>query len=280
MNFCEFAASVGLLSNSFMADGRIHRCGTVNHPRSKNGAYWFDGKRGWCMRWGAVDVTWWSDANVKLWSAQEKKEWSDQLRIAERKKIEGYSSAASRASQMLSECSIDTHAYLRSKQLPESKGMVYTDGSLLIPMRDSLTNKLNGVQSITLNDTRDKFVKKFLPGMKAKGSVFKIGSGKKIILVEGYATGLSVHEASRQMRLDVSVMCCFSASNMVLVAKDHGQFVMADCDSSRTGEQAAIDTGLPWVMPSKQDTDWNDVHAANGLMRVCVALKDLFRKAA
>lgn len=278
MNFCEFAASVGLLSNSFAPDGRIHRCGTVNHPRSKNGAYWFDGKRGWCMRWGAVDVTWWNDRNVKPWSAQEKKEWSDQRRIAEKKKIEGRSLAASKASQMLSECVIDTHAYLRSKQLPESKGMVYTDGSLLIPMRDSLTNKLNGVQSIALNDQRDKFVKKFLPGMKAKGSVFKIGSGKKIILVEGYATGLSVHEAARQMKLDVSVMCCFSASNMVHVAKDNGHFVMADNDASKTGEQSAIDTGLPWLMPESIGMDWNDVHATQGIFTLCAALKNLYTK--
>lgn len=280
MNFCEFAASVGLQSNSFIADAKIHRCGTVNHPRSKNGAYWFDGKRGWAMRWGAVDVTWWNDKNAKPWTDQEKKDWANQRRIAEKKKIEGHAAAASKASQMLSECSIDTHAYLRSKQLPEAKGMVYTDGSLLIPMRDSLTNKLNGVQSIALNDQRDKFVKKFLPGMKAKGSVFKIGSGKKIILVEGYATGLSVHEAARQMRLDACVMCCFSASNMVHVAKDHGHCVMADNDASKTGEQAAIDTGLPWVMPSIQNTDWNDVHATNLLMHVCVALKDLFKKVA
>lgn len=273
MNFPQFAASLGLLSNSFIADGRIHRCGTVNHPREKNGAYWFDGKRGWAMRWGSIDVTWWNDANAQPWTDQEKKQWSEQRRIAERKIIERYAEAASKASQMLSECVIDTHAYLRSKQLPESKGMVYTDGSLLIPMRDSLTNKLNGVQSIRLNNDRDKFVKKFLPGMKAKGSVFKIGSGKKIILVEGYATGLSVHEAARQMRLDACVMCCFSAINMVHVSKTCGNYVMADNDKSLTGEKSAIDTGLPWVMPEQVGMDWNDVHANFGIFSICAALK-------
>lgn len=280
MSFFEFATSLGLHSNSFIADGKIHRCGTVNHPRSKNGAYWFDGKRGWAMRWGAVDVTWWNDKNAKPWTDQEKRDWASQRRIAEKKKSNGHVLAASKASQMLSECSIDTHAYLRSKQLPQATGLVHMDGSLLIPMRDCLTNKLNGIQSIFLNDQKDKFVKKFLAGMKAKGSVFKIGSGKKIILVEGYATGLSVHEAARQMRFDVSVMCCFSASNMVHVAKTHGHFVMADNDASKTGELAAIDTGLPWAMPKTVGIDWNDVHATDGLMHVCVALKDLFRKTA
>lgn len=277
MGFCEFAASLGLLSNSFIADGRIHRCGTVNNPREKNGAYWFDGKRGWCMRWGATDVTWWNDANAKPWSTQEKREWSDQRRIAEKKRIEGYSSAASRASQMLSECSIDTHPYLRSKQLPESRGMIYTDGSLLIPMRDCSTNKLNGLQSIYLTDDRDKFVKKFLPGMKAKGSIFRIGSGNKLILVEGYATSLSVFAAAKQMRLDVCVVCCFSANNMVYVAKEHGDFVMGDCDKSKAGELAAIETGLPWVMPDTEGMDWNDVHSTIGIMSVCKAIRGLIK---
>ncbi len=280
-DFISFCASHGLLISSVIPDGKIHRCRTVNKKTSLNGAYMYTGVRGWCMDWSETgNAQWWNDKNAKPWTDQEKRDWASQRRIAEKKKIDGHAAAASKASQMLSECAIDTHAYLRSKQLPQATGLVHTDGSLLIPMRDSLTNKLNGIQSIFLNDRKDKFVKKFLPGMKAKGSVFKIGYGKKIILVEGYATGLSVHEAARQMRFDVSVMCCFSASNMVHVAKTHGHFVMADNDASKTGEQAAIDTGLPWVMPKTVGIDWNDVHAKDGLMHVCVALKDLFRKAA
>lgn len=229
------------------------------------------------MRWGAVDVTWWNDKNTKPFTDQEKNEWLSQRREVERKRIEGYSLAASRSSQMLSECSIDTHPYLRSKQLPESRGMIYADGSLLIPMRDCSTNKLNGLQSISLNDERDGFFKKFLPGMKAKGSVFKIGSGSKLILVEGYATSLSVYAAAKQMSLDVCVVCCFSANNMIYVAKEHGDFVMGDCDKSKAGELAAIETGLPWVVPDTEGMDWNDVHSTIGIMAVCKALNGLIK---
>ena len=71
---------------------------------------------------------------------------------------------------------------------------------------------------------------------------------------------------------------CFSASNMVHVAKDHGHFVMADNDASKTGEQAAIDTGLPWVMPEQVGMDWNDVHATQGIFSVFAALKKLYTK--
>lgn len=49
---------------------------------------------------------------------------------------------------------------------------------------------------------------------------------------------------------------------------------------TKTGENAAIETGLTWNMPVNEGMDWNDVHAADGLMAVCVALKDLIRKVA
>ena len=280
-DFVSFCRSQGLLINSVIPDGKIHRCATVSKKSKKNGAYMFDGKRGFAMDWSETgNVQWFNDKDSKPWTDDDKKAWADKRRAEDKKREEGYRQAAAKASKMLSECVIDTHAYLRSKQLPETQGMVFTDGSLLIPMRDCLTNKLNGIQSIFINEERDKFVKKFLPGMKAKGSVFKIGSGKKIILVEGYATGLSVHAAAKRMSMDACVVCCFSAINMVHVSKTCGNYVMADNDKSLTGEKSAIDTGLPWIMPVSEGIDWNDVHATDGLMAVCVALKDLIRKVA
>ena len=276
MNFEQFVHSSGLLPRQIIADGRIHRCGTVNHPRSTNGAYMFDGNRGWCMSWDSGQgVQWWNDPTAKPWTEQDKKKWADKRRAEIQNKEIGYKKAAEKASQLLSGCVVDTHPYLRSKQLPHVQGMVNSEGSLLIPMRDFLTNKLSGIQSIFFNENRDGFVKKFLPGMRAKGSVFNIGSGKRTILVEGYATALSVYEAAKRMNLDVSVMSCFSALNMVFVAQKKGHFIMADNDKSKTGELAAIETGLPWHMPVNEGMDWNDVHAEYGLMEVCLAVKDL-----
>lgn len=281
MNFFEFVSSSGLIAKSIVADGRIHRCATAKHPRSKNGAYMFDGRRGFVFDWSESAIAhWWNDKNAKPWTESEKKEWSQRRIEDEKKRIQGYENASIKAKQMLSECVLDTHAYFRSKQLPEATGLINSDGHLLIPMRDFLTNKLNGLQAIFLNENRDEFVKKFLPGMRAKGSVFKIGSGKKIILVEGYATGLSVQAAAKMMNLDACVMCCFSARNMVHVSKTRGNYVMADSDVSKTGEQAAIDTGLPWIIPINEGLDWNDVHANDGLLQVAAALNDLIRKVA
>jgi putative DNA primase/helicase len=116
-----------------------------------------------------------------------------------------------------------------------------------------------------------------MPGMKAKGAVFRIGSGKEIVLCEGYATGLSIHAASKRMSMNIAVMCCFSASNITEVAKTHGKYVLADNDQSQTGEKVAYATGLPWLMPEQVGMDWNDVHAKYGLMQVCKALMEVRR---
>lgn len=276
MSFAHFASACGLRIKHLFPSRKIQRCGTERHHRSTNGAYFYDGERGWCMNWeeGGL-VQWWNDANAKPWTEQDKKVWAEKRRAEDRAKHDGYARAAARAQKMLSECVLGPHDYFVAKHLPEVEGLIAPDGALLIPMRDHLTHKLSGLQSIWMDEADGKFHKKFLFGMKSKGAVYKIGSGFELILVEGYATGLSVHAAAKRLHLNMAVMCCFSASNMIEVAKRHGHYVMADHDASETGEKAAIQTGLPWLMPERVGMDWNDVHAADGLMSVCSALIEL-----
>lgn len=276
MSFVDFASSQGLLIKHLYSDGRIHRCGTVKHPRSTNGAYMFDGKSGWCMRWGVTDPTWWNDPHAKPLTDHDKKAWNKK-RIEDANRIHQKHLKASReASEKLSVCAIDTHPYLIKKKLPEVTGLVDSEGFLYVPMRDYQTNELNGAQIIKWDCEEKSFVKKFIPGMKAKGSVFRIGKGAQTILTEGYATALSVYQAVRRLNMNASVVCCFSASNMVHVG-GIGHFVMADNDQSRTGEEAAIKTGLPWMMPDQVNTDWNDVHAKHGIIPICKALTELMK---
>jgi putative DNA primase/helicase len=274
MNFYQFAQAHGLLIRDLHASERIRRCPTSKRPQSKNGAYLFTGDRGWCQDWSTGEpVQWWQEKGSKPWSDAEKKAWSDRQRVAEKARIQGYAAASEKAQTLLSECVIDSHRYLKAKNLPDVVGMVASDGALLIPMRDCETNQLLGVQSIRFDG--DFFQKKFLSGMRAKGAVFRIGTGTETILCEGYATGLSIHAAVKRLRLNASVMCCFSASNIVAVAKTKGHFVMADNDASKTGELAAIASGLPWLMPDTVGEDWNDVCSSEGLMAVCRAVIEL-----
>ena len=276
MNFHAFARAHGLLIRDLHPSDRIRRCATERHPHRRNGAYLFIGDKGWVQDWSTGEpVQWWNDKDSRPWTDEEKKAWLDRKRTAEKARQDGYASAAASAAQMLSECVIDSHAYLRSKQLPDVRGMIAPDGALLIPMRDCQSNQLLGLQSIRWSEETELFQKKFLPGMRAKNAIYRLGSGSEIILCEGYATGLSVHAAVKRLRLNASVMCCFSASNLVTVAKTHGHFVMADNDQSKTGEQSAIAAGLPWLMPDTVGYDWNDVHSTEGLMAVCKAVMEM-----
>ena len=114
------------------------------------------------------------------------------------------------------------------------------------------------------------------PGMRAKGAVFRMGdkTAPETFLVEGYATGLSVHAALRSVGLRASVLVCFSANNLEFIAPQlKGRaFVCADNDKSGTGEKSAQATGLPYCMSPIVGEDMNDLHARAGLMAVCAQL--------
>jgi putative DNA primase/helicase len=91
------------------------------------------------------------------------------------------------------------------------------DGELLIPMREFRHYaQINSVQRIAADGT-----KLFLPGGKAKGSVFFIGPllAQERWLVEGYATGLSVRAALRELHREAQVVVCFSAGNLAHVGR-------------------------------------------------------------
>jgi putative DNA primase/helicase len=117
-----------------------------------------------------------------------------------------------------------------------------------------------------------KWEKKMLTGMRAKNAVLYMGNreASEAWLVEGLATGLSVHAALRSVGLDASVVVCFSASNLVQVADQipGKRFVFADNDESQTGEKAAAQTGLSYAMADTVGWDANDLHKAHGLFAV------------
>jgi putative DNA primase/helicase len=179
-----------------------------------------------------------------------------------------------RAATLIKACGIGTHPYLAEKGFPEARALVMEEGSLVVPMRDCVSDSLVGAQVVRLVD--NKWEKKMLPGMRAKGAALRIGNHRasETWLVEGYATGLSVDAALKLLRLSASVLVCFSAHNLVHVSGliPGRRFVFADNDVSRAGETAAIATGLPYAMaprPAGQKTmDANDCHQSEGVIAV------------
>lgn len=274
MSFIDFARAHGVEidpSRLYPSD-RIKRCGTVGKPKSGNGAYFWDGQRGWVFDWsGEARTVWYEDPKAKPWTDEEKRSWAQKRALAAQRQDDQYEQAAQKALETLKQAKLTEHAYLEIKGFPEEKGLVLED-RLLIPMRNVVTNRIQGYQAIWWDMDQRKYEKKMMLGMRAKNAVLFMGNRDlpECWLVEGYATGLSVRNALRSCGMKASVVVCFSASNLVQVADQiPGQrFVFADNDESQTGQKAAEQTGLPWTMADEVGWDANDLHKSRGLFAV------------
>lgn len=285
MSFQQFAQAHGLIISNLYPSQKIKRCPTVEKPRSTNGAYFFDGERGWVFRWDAeATVQWWQDPNAKPWTEDQKAELRKRQSLEAKAKREEQARVALLAEKIMSECELKTHGYLASKGFPDALGLVM-DSILHIPMRNAVSNKVQGLQRIEMVD--GKYSKKFMFGQSSKDAVLYLGmaSSPKKIYCEGYATGLSVQLALRQMRMNACVVVCFSAKNMRSVAALLGGkgYVLADNDKAdsrghKAGQEAAEATGLPWVMPDVEGEDFNDLHQREGIFSVSAKLRELLTK--
>lgn len=273
MQFDAFCRAHGLIVDG-ITPGRWVRVPTTDHPRKKNGAYKFLGDIGWVQN-HAVDMdvsTWRADeASLKAVDLQrihrQAAEFDDKMR-------QGWQRAAAKAEAMVGRATYGEHNYLHIKGLGDQAGLVL-EGALLVPMRHWRTNRLAGVQMIRWLEAERRYEKKMLPGMRAKGAVMRLGNpqARRIWLVEGYATGLSVEAAVRLLRLRDAVTVCFSAGNLVHVARclrEVGQdvAVFADHDASGAGERAALQTQAPWCMSPVSGEDANDMHKRAGIFQV------------
>lgn len=285
MRFIDFARAHGLDidPSRLYASDKIKRCGTVDKPRSGNGAYFWDGERGWVFDWsGEARTIWFEDPNAKPWTDEEKRMWAAKRASASTEQEKRYQNAAFQADVTLRSAKYDNHPYLEIKGFKETRGLVLDD-KLLIPMRNVVTNKLQGYQSIRWLPDERTYEKKMLTGMRAKNAVLYLGDrdASECWLVEGFATGLSVRHALRSIGMSASVVICFSASNLIQVADQikGNRFVFADNDESKTGEKAALSTGLPWTMADQVGWDANDLHLGDSLFSVVAKIMECRQKA-
>tara|TARA_R110000868_G_scaffold8513_1_gene44019 strand:- start:3127 stop:3996 length:870 start_codon:yes stop_codon:yes gene_type:complete len=274
MSFIDFARAHGVdidPSKLYPSD-RIRRTGTVDKPKSTNGAYFYDGQRGWVFNWSeGAQTIWYEEKGVKPWTPEERRKWSEKKAQDSAERDKKQNQVATDAAYVIKAAKLEAHDYLHLKGFPDLK-MPVMNKILLVPMRNVVTNKVQGYQQIYWDMLTRKWEKKMLTGMRAKNAVLYMGNreASEAWLVEGLATGLSVHAALRSVGLDASVVVCFSASNLVQVADQipGRRFVFADNDESHTGEKAAAQTGLSYAMADTVGWDANDLHKAHGLFAV------------
>lgn len=277
LNFLDFAASHGLIIDA-LREGRWVRVKTTDKPKKRNGSYKFLGDVGFVQNHATME-------QVAVWKDGVRAGFIDKAGMRARAALAAaaekakHDEARAKAQQLIDRATYSTHPYFARKGL-QKEMMIVHDGKIVVPMRDFLTDKLNSAQIISEDGE-----KKFLPGGKAKGSVFKIGPAmaRERWLVEGYATGLSVYAALEYLYRDACVVVCFSAGNLAYVGKLAKElrpkaYVFADNDKSKAGEQAAEETGLPWLMAPEEGMDANDYHQKHGIKGLAKLIRSEWRQ--
>lgn len=273
MDFQRFAEAHGLLVDSFIMDGRIHRCRTSHKPRSNNGAYMWAGEYGFCMDWAVHD-------SPQIWITDREVDHKE-IQIKIRKNLDAYKKerakinqlAIKKAELMLSRCQNDLSQYLASKGFHEMCfNMLFEDGKdplLCVPMR--INGRISGLQTID-----PKGQKKFIYGTNASMATFDIGGGGQVFLVEGLASGLSMQKVAAHLKIPYTVKVCFSAGNMAKVAnllKD--PVLICDNDESKTGERVGIESGKKYYVPPVTGQDINDECLQSNYFTVSQKIKKL-----
>jgi phage/plasmid primase-like uncharacterized protein len=294
--FRDAAQAAGLVIDRVLADGEIHRVPTTSSKRNER-AGWYtlhvDGTVpvGIFGSWKepSFESKWVADIGREL-SLREKAEqekWLRELRerrdVAKRKAQEEAAAYADELIGALSEAS-DEHPYLVAKGVKAHGIKVDGAGRLVIPIT-GLDGQIQTYQTIR----PDTFEKRYLKDGKKEGGFFEIRGNRKIVfVVEGYATGATVHEAT-----GATVILAFDCGSLMGTAKIAREMypaariiIGADNDHATDGNPGITKARLaarsingevvyPEFAPSdipadapKRVTDFNDLARVRGMDEV------------
>jgi putative DNA primase/helicase len=286
--------SYGLLIDEIRADSRYHQVKVEGNKGNKKSASYVCSE----IRLDNGDVAlvgaFWNyklsdekqviKPDAKTLSAASRREMEQKLKLAKEagdaEQARNRERAAKLAPQLWTWASPERGSmYLARKKVAGFGVRVNRHGQTLVPVRN-WENQLVGLQLIS-PDGKDK---KFLTGTPKQGAFFQFGSlegNGPILIAEGYSTGASCHMA---VKTAWPVFVAFDAGNLELVAKAVRErypsrpiLIAGDDDHAdnkgrkKAGAAAkAIRAHLafPRFRASKGNTDFNDLHVAEGLERV------------
>jgi putative DNA primase/helicase len=264
-----------------IADGQIHRF--ANHGKGKKDSWYvYHDLAGAFGDWSQNIQGKWSAGNSSLSPRdqnllREQQEKAQQTAEAEkiRKQEEAAHLVLTKWNSLLE---MGSSPYLERKQV-KAYGVRFGGEHLIIPLRDT-KGKLWSFQWIEPDGK-----KQFLKGGKKKGCFHTIGvleDGRFIYIVEGYATGASVHMATL-----APVVVAFDAGSIDPVIEEikksypNSPLIIAGDDDvwkdhnigREKAQQAALKHGCSFVFPSFKDTsskptDFNDLLVLEGLEAV------------
>ena len=306
--FAETLRAAGLLVERIQADGKLHRCGTTDKPRGKDGAY--------RIHLDAPACCWWKDwrtGDEGSRTATPDKDLSPAEREALRERIAAARKAAeeeqarrwnataklARAIWERAGSASDAHPYLQRKGVPalggirqrEFRGVV----ELLLPVLDA-SGTLVSLQRILPEKPAEGPDKLFLKGGKTAGGYYAIPArdGRTdgpLLIAEGYATAASLHLATGH-----ACLVAFNAQNLSAVARmargkyPDREIVLCgdnDCETMKDGKawnpgvetaaRAAQAVGAKLAVCPALDgskADFNDLHTARSLEAVAQVVEE------
>lgn len=302
ITFTEPLRAAGLLVEHLETDGVLHRCGTTDKPRGKDGAYRIhldDPACCWWKNWITGDEGSRSTKPAKDLSPAERKALRERIaaarKAAEEEQATRWAASAklARAIWKRAGSASDAHPYLQRKGVPalggirqrEFRGVV----ELLLPVLDA-SGTLVSLQRILPEKPAEGPDKLFLKGGKTAGGYFPIPAkdGSKdgpLLVCEGYATAASLHLATGH-----ACLVAFNAGNIEDVSRmardkypDREIILCADndCETMKEGKtwnpgveaatKAAQAIGAKLAVCPALDgakADFNDLHTARSLEAV------------
>lgn len=268
-DFFNFVRANGIIVPDNFTRGKWIRCKTESHPKKKNGSIKLadDGLVGWCLDYAAhSEPIMWRSTDPTAAAAP-----IDRAAIAKRaeERRTALVLATLEARAYYDACAPlrEAHPYLTDKGMGVAgcKGLrVDAKGWLVIPML--YNGKVLSVQRISPTGE-----KKFHHGATTKAAYYAIerAAATVTVLVEGFATGLTIYNALPNSR----VIVAFNAGNLSVVAERMDRFAMgvvcADNDwetMQRRGFNPGLDEaakaaailGVGVAYPTCAGTDWND----------------------
>ena len=296
-SFSDAIRRAGLTPPDAIEPGTLHRIPGKDKGKSN--------RAGWCKLFGdglGGAFGDWSTGLAETWHAARDKPLSNAERQAFAAKVEDAKRERSRIRQVEQVAAaveatklhdragpaMTANPYLMAKCITAPPGVRQADGLLIVPMVDCYSGKLRGSQTIAAEGS-----KRFTVGMALTGCSFTIEAmqgGGPIAIVEGVATGASVHQATGW-----KTVCAFTANNLVSVASTVRQLhpaarivICADNDyateaagrgnaglkAGRAAAKAVL--GVLVAPPASGGTDWNDYARLRGIE----ALRDALMAAA
>lgn len=286
--FREAISQAGLSPpNDIIPDGKIHRFASDGRRGDDAGWYAFHNYDGIAV---GVYGDWRTGIEQQTWCSRALGRMTEAERVAYRKRMDGitrlrkeedqrrHAQAATQAAEIWAAARPaphNHHGYLAKKHIkPHDARVCETSpyvGWLVVPLQDA-DGRLHSLEFISVDGD-----KRFLHGGRKQGCFFTLGTMKDVdvvCLVEGFATGASVHEAT-----GYAVAVAFDAGNLSPVATELRAMypqatilICGDHDKNGVGQEKARETaaavnGLV-AIPDGDGDDWNDVAIRKGLEAV------------